>query len=75
MKCAVMKFNSNVKTCRKRRDETRNAKIQDAMQDAVRDEHKQMGMPMPPKVLCHEHDCPSARSVNDDKDTKEQERE
>ena len=44
------------------------------MQDTVHDEHEQMGMPTPPKVLHHEHNRRSVRSVNDDKDAKEQER-
>ena len=60
----------------RRRDETRNAKMQDTMpQDAVHNEHKQMGMLMPPKVLCCKHNRRSVQSTNNDKDTKEQERE
>ena len=39
-------------------------KTQDATQDAVCDKHKQMEMPMPPKVLRHEHNHWSAQSTN-----------
>ena len=77
-----MKFDRNVEKRRKcrdkdtqrHRDKTCNAKMQDAMQDTVHNEHKQMGMPTPPKVLHHKHNCQSAQSMNNDKDTKEQER-
>ena len=58
MKCTMTKFDNDAKKCRNMenrdmqrcRDETCNAKMQDAMQDTVHNEHKQMEMLMPPKV-------------------------
>ena len=55
-------------------DKTCNARCNDTTQDAVHDEHEQIEMLMPPKVLCCEHSCQSVQSADKDKDTKEQER-